>query len=135
VATAATQIEDQDTLTDWYLFTAPTDQGGLGHGTVVGDAAGGYTQALADIDLLAALHVDSYRMSIEWARVMPTRHDVDEAALAHYRALLEALVARGIRPMITGAPFLEPGLGRRPARPDLRERAERHEPMRPRSSR
>lgn len=108
VATAATQIEDEDTLTDWHLFTAPTSQDGLGHGTFVGDAAGGYTRALDDIDLLASLHVDSYRMSIEWARVMPARHTVDEDALAHYRALLEALVARGIRPMLTVHHFSNP---------------------------
>ena len=47
-------------------------------------------------------------MSIEWARVMPTRHTVDEDAIAHYRALLEALVARGIRPMITVHHFSNP---------------------------
>jgi len=108
VATAATQIEDQDPLTDWYLFTRPVADGGLGKGTFVGDAAGGYTRALDDIALLQALHVDGYRMSIEWARVMPTRHTVDEEALAHYRALLEALVAAGIRPMITVHHFSSP---------------------------
>jgi hypothetical protein len=33
VATAATQIEDMDTATDWYLWTRPKDAGGLGHAT------------------------------------------------------------------------------------------------------
>ncbi|HEU4663667.1 MAG TPA: hypothetical protein VFS55_06525, partial [Dokdonella sp.] len=32
-ATAATQIEDMNPNTDWWAFTAPTDQGGLGKGT------------------------------------------------------------------------------------------------------
>src|SRR5215467_5216170 len=32
VATAATQIEDQNKSTDWYLWTLPTAQGGLGKG-------------------------------------------------------------------------------------------------------
>jgi beta-glucosidase len=39
---------------------------------------------------------------------MPTRHTIDEGALAHYRSLLEALVARGIRPMVTVHHFSNP---------------------------
>jgi beta-glucosidase len=108
VATAATQIEDQDTLTDWYLFTEPKAQGGLGNDTFVGDAAMGYTHALDDVDLISDLHVDSYRFSIEWARVMPTRHTIDEDAIAHYRAVLTALIAHGIRPMVTVHHFSTP---------------------------
>jgi len=108
VATAATQIEDHNPNTDWYLWTRPIADGGLGHSTFVADAAGGYTRAIDDIDLLTELHVDSYRFSIEWARVMPTRRTIDEVALAHYRTLLEALVARGIRPMVTVHHFSNP---------------------------
>ena len=37
VATAATQIEDMNTATDWYLWTAPAPDG-LGKGTFVGEA-------------------------------------------------------------------------------------------------
>ncbi|MEO6953630.1 MAG: family 1 glycosylhydrolase, partial [Polyangia bacterium] len=108
VSTAATQIEDQDHLTDWYLFTQPVAAGGLGKSTFVGEAALGYTKALDDVELLSTLHVDSYRFSIEWARVMPTRTTIDEDALAHYRMLLEALVQRGIRPMVTVHHFSNP---------------------------
>src|SRR5690348_3163949 len=82
VATAATQIEDQDEHTDWYVWTLPTAQGGLGQGKQpVGDASRGYTYALDDVALLQALHVDSYRFSIEWARVEPRRGVFDEDAL------------------------------------------------------
>jgi beta-glucosidase len=109
VATAATQIEDQDTNTDWYAFTKPQADGGLGNGAAfVGDAVHGYSLALEDVALLQALHVDSYRFSIEWARVEPTRGVFDEAALQHYDDLINALVAAGIKPLVTVHHFSNP---------------------------
>src|SRR5690348_1399558 len=55
-ASAATQIEDMNPSTDWFLWTQPVADGGLGHGTFVGDASGGYTRAIDDIQLLTAMH-------------------------------------------------------------------------------
>ena len=107
VSTASAQIEEQNTATDWYLWTRPPPEG-LGHGTFVGDAVKGYSKAVDDIALLEQLHVDSYRMSIEWARIEPQRHHIDEDAIKHYRQLLEAIVAKGIRPMITVHHFSSP---------------------------
>src|SRR6185503_11872403 len=52
-ASAATQIEDQNTNTDWYAWTAPTSLGGMAKGTFVGDAVKGYSQALADVQLVS----------------------------------------------------------------------------------
>jgi beta-glucosidase/6-phospho-beta-glucosidase/beta-galactosidase len=102
VATAATQIEDGNTSTDWYLWTKPVAQGGLGKGTdFVGDAEMGYTKAIDDVGLLKDLHVDSYRFSIEWARIEPTKGQIDEAAITHYSQLIDALRAAGIRPLVT----------------------------------
>jgi beta-glucosidase len=106
-SSAATQIEDQNVSTDWYLWTEPTPMG-LGNGPFVGDASKGYTLDLSDVDLLAAMHVDSYRFSIEWARVEPQKGMIDESALAHYDALINALVAKHIRPMITIHHFSNP---------------------------
>ncbi|MEZ4402832.1 MAG: family 1 glycosylhydrolase [Kofleriaceae bacterium] len=108
-ASAATQIEDANPTTDWYLWTQPVTAGGLGHGRAfVGDAAGGYTRAVDDVALLTATHLDSYRMSVEWARVEPTRGQWDEAAFAHYGQVLDALVAAGVRPMLTVHHFSNP---------------------------
>ena len=107
-ASAATQIEDQNPATDWYLFTRPQDQGGLGQHTFIGDAARGYTRAIDDVRLLTDAHLDAYRFSIEWARIEPERDKIDEAALAHYDALIDALIAAGIRPMITIHHFSNP---------------------------
>src|ERR1044071_1792838 len=58
-ATAAAQIEDMNPSTDWYLWTRPTADGGLGHATFVGEATRGYSPALDDGGLVAALGADS----------------------------------------------------------------------------
>lgn len=107
-ASAATQIEDGNEHTDWYVFT-DREQGGLGKGAAfVGDASMGYSMAIDDVDLLAETGLDSYRFSMEWARIEPERDVIDEAALQHYSDLLDALVARGIRPMVTLHHFSNP---------------------------
>ncbi len=107
-ASAATQIEDQNPTTDWYLWTRPVADGGLGKGEFVGDAVAGYSRALDDVALVSATNLDSYRFSIEWARVEPSRDVIDEAALAHYDAQLDALIAAGIRPSLTLHHFSNP---------------------------
>jgi beta-glucosidase len=55
-----------------------------------------------------ALGVDSYRFSIEWARIEPERDQIDEAAIAHYRAQLQAMAAMGLRPVVTIHHFSNP---------------------------
>jgi beta-glucosidase/6-phospho-beta-glucosidase/beta-galactosidase len=116
-ASAATQIEDQNTNTDWYAWTAQMP-GGLGKGPFVGDASKGYTLALDDVKLLVDMHLDSYRFSIEWARVEPKQGMIDEAALDHYSKFIDALVAAKIRPMITIHHFSNPVWVADPRDPD-----------------
>ena len=107
-ASAATQIEDGNVNTDWYVFTQPEADGGLGHDTFVGDAAMGYTKAIEDVGLLSDMHLDSYRFSIEWSRVEPQRDQWDEAALQHYDEVIDSARARGLRPVITLHHFTDP---------------------------
>ncbi|MBA3463827.1 MAG: glycoside hydrolase family 1 protein [Deltaproteobacteria bacterium] len=109
VATAATQIEDMNVSTDWYVWTKPVAQGGLGKGLAfVGDATKGYSKVMEDLGLVKQLGVDSYRFSIEWARIEPVKDQIDEAAIAHYRAQLVAMKAMGIHPVITLHHFSNP---------------------------
>lgn len=117
-ATAATQIEDQNARTDWWFFTAPVDQGGLGKHTFVGDGSKGFSMAQQDVQLAKDTQLDAYRFSVEWARVEPERGKIDEAALAHYRSVLTALRAQGIRPMITLHHFSNPVWVADPRDPD-----------------
>ena len=107
VATAATQIEDQNPHTDWWLWTAPKPAG-LANGEHVGNAVRGFTHAIDDVSLITSLGLDVYRFSVEWARVEPARDAVDEAALSHYSNLLDALVSANVRPMITVHHFSNP---------------------------
>ncbi len=107
VATAATQIEDENPDTDWYLWTAPQPEG-LGNGVFVGDASRGYTMAIDDVQLISDLALDVYRFSVEWSRIEPRRDEVSEAGLAHYDALIDALLDADIAPMITVHHFSSP---------------------------
>jgi len=107
-ASASAQIEDMNTHTDWWIYTAPTAMGGLGRGTFVGDATRGYSMVMEDLALVSELGLDSYRFSIEWARIEPQRDVIDETAIAHYRSQLEAMRAMGIRPLVTVHHFSNP---------------------------
>ncbi|MCA9654753.1 MAG: glycoside hydrolase family 1 protein [Myxococcales bacterium] len=117
-ASAATQIEDANPTVDWYPWSLPVAEGGLGHGTFVGDAARGYSMALQDVGLMSELGLDAYRFSVEWARIEPQRDVIDEDALAHYDAFIDELLAAGIRPMITVHHFSNPTWVDDPADPD-----------------
>ena len=108
VASAATQIEDMNPNVDWYVWTQPAAQGGVGKGTFVGDAVRGYSMVMQDLQLVKDLGVDSYRFSIEWARIEPQRDVIDEAAIAHYRDQLVAMKQLGIRPLVTVHHFSNP---------------------------
>jgi beta-glucosidase len=107
-ASAATQIEDDNTKTDWYLWTQPIAQGGLGKATFVGNATKGYSKVMEDLGLVKGLGLDSYRFSIEWARIEPVKDQIDEAAIQHYRDQLLAMKAMGIRPLVTLHHFSNP---------------------------
>jgi beta-glucosidase len=55
-----------------------------------------------DLDLLAELGARAYRFSISWPRVLPDGTGrVNAAGLDFYDALVDGLLARGIRPFVT----------------------------------
>ena len=61
-----------------------------------------------DVDLLAELGHQAYRMSIEWSRIEPEEGRWDEAALAHYIDELEQLRGKGIQVFVTLHHFIHP---------------------------
>ncbi|NOZ85792.1 MAG: family 1 glycosylhydrolase [Deltaproteobacteria bacterium] len=107
VSTASTQIEDKNYDSDWYLWTGPKP-GGMEKSEFVGDAVCGYTMAGSDLDLIDSLNMDAYRFSPSWSRIEPKRDKISGDALKHYASLLEAMKARGIKPMITVHHFSSP---------------------------
>jgi beta-glucosidase/6-phospho-beta-glucosidase/beta-galactosidase len=56
----------------------------LGRHRGPGDADGLWSDYERVLDLVPALGFDGVRLSVEWARTEPRRHDVDDAALARY---------------------------------------------------
>jgi beta-glucosidase len=54
-----------------------------------------------DVELLAALGVNAYRFSLAWPRLFPDGRRREERGFAHYDRLLDALVDRGIEPVVT----------------------------------
>jgi beta-glucosidase len=106
-ATAAHQIEGGNTNNNWYQFETLDSFKGKTKGPS-GQAADSYRRYEEDADLGRALGLNSYRLSIEWSRVEPKRDQWDEVAFAHYGAVIDAVVSRGMRPMITLHHFTDP---------------------------
>jgi beta-glucosidase len=100
------------------------------------DACDHYHRFAEDIRLLASLGINTYRISIEWARNEPERGAFSHAALDHYRRMLAACHEAGVTPMVTFYHFSSPrwfaGLGgwEHPAAADMfvryAERAAHH---------
>lgn len=61
-----------------------------------------YHRMEEDVALMAEMHLSAYRFSISWPRVLPHgTGDVNERGLDFYSRLVDALLARGIQPLVT----------------------------------
>jgi beta-glucosidase len=61
-----------------------------------------------DIGMLASVGLDTFRFSIEWARVEPVEGQFSLAALEHYRDVLQACRKRNIKTMVSFNHFVTP---------------------------
>lgn len=104
VATASYQIEgaidaDGRLPSIWDTFSATPGK------TLGGDtgeqACEHYTRWADDVELIADLGVDAYRLSIAWPRVLHADGTPNEAGLDFYRRLLTRLGERGIQRFVT----------------------------------
>ena len=107
VATAAHQIEGNNTLNDWWAWEHLTpskiknnEQSGLAddHWNRVGE----------DTELLSDLGVTDYRFSIEWSRIEPKEGQFSPEAINHYKYEINELKKKGISPMVTLHHFTSP---------------------------
>ena len=62
----------------------------------------------SDLALVQQAGASAYRISLEWARLEPRFGEFDGAAVKGYRQRLEAMRARGIRPIVTLHHFTNP---------------------------
>ncbi len=111
-ATSAFQIEgatreDGRGPSIWDDFGRARRRGWLGLGGKSGQASADvacdhYHRYREDVELLAALHVDAYRFSIAWPRLLPEGTGrVNRDGVDFYHRLLDSLAARGITPFVT----------------------------------
>jgi beta-glucosidase len=75
---------------------------------VSGKACDHYRLYREDVDLLAGLGHQAYRMSIEWSRIEPAEGQWNAAAVNHYIDLLTRLTQRGIQVFVTLHHFTHP---------------------------
>ncbi|NUW34637.1 glycoside hydrolase family 1 protein [Nonomuraea sp. SMC257] len=104
-ATAAHQIEGNNINSDWWHreHHPETDLE-----EPSGDACDSYHRYREDIGLLAGLGLNTYRFSIEWARIEPEQGFVSRAAVDHYRRMVDACHDAGLTPMVTLHHFTVP---------------------------
>jgi beta-glucosidase len=99
VATSALQIEgspeaDGRGPSIWDDFAGES-------GDLVGDATDHYRRWPEDVELLGSLGVNAYRLSLAWPRLFPDGRRREQRGFDHYDRLLDALLERGIEPLVT----------------------------------
>ena len=104
-ATAAHQVEGNNVNSDfWLLEHVP----GTLFAEPSGDACDHFHRYPPDVALLAQLGFNSYRFSLEWARIEPEEGRFSLAALDHYRRMLASCHENGVTPCVTFHHFTSP---------------------------
>ena len=104
-ATAAHQVEGNNTNSDfWLLEHTP----GTLFAEPSGDCCDHFHRYPYDIALLKQLGFNSYRFSVEWARIEPAEGHFSIAALDHYRRMLACCHEHGLTPCVTFHHFTSP---------------------------
>jgi beta-glucosidase len=97
-ATAAHQVEGGNENSDWWDWerrpgTPCVDRSGV--------ACDHYRRYPEDVALLAGLGLNTYRYSVEWARIEPEDGAIAQDALDHYRRMTDAVGEAGLTPVVT----------------------------------
>ena len=104
-ATAAHQVEGNNIHSDYWAmehmkhtsFNEPSM-----------DAVDHYDRYEEDIHLMAEAGLNTYRFSIEWARIEPEEGKFDQSEIEHYRDVLKCCRDNGIEPVVTMMHFTSP---------------------------
>lgn len=104
-ATAAYQIEgawneDNKGLSCWDKFSHIA--GNIDRNETGDVACDHYHHFKEDVAKMKEMHLESYRFSISWTRIIPDGDGkVNEKGIAFYNALIDELLSAGIEPMLT----------------------------------
>lgn len=101
-ATSSYQVEGGNDNTDWWAWEKTAGKENSG------DACRHYQLYEQDFDLARGLGHNAHRLSVEWARVEPREGEFSQEAIDHYAAVIRALRARGIEPVVTLHHFTNP---------------------------
>lgn len=104
-ATASLQIEGGDRNNSWYDWCEAGKIPNGDHCIVANDH---WNRIEEDVQCMKDLHLNTYRMSIEWSRIQPSPQTWDESAMIHYENEIDALLEAGIEPMVTLHHFSNP---------------------------
>jgi beta-glucosidase len=104
-ATAGHQIEGNNDNSDiWEMENIP--------GTIFKEPSGiacdSYNRYAEDIAVVAEIGLNTYRFSVEWARIEPQRGEFSKEALDHYRDVLLECKKQGLKTMVTLHHFVSP---------------------------
>lgn len=104
-ATAAHQTEGNNVNSDWWVREHTP---GTSVSEPSGDACDSYHRYREDVALLAEAGLNSYRFSVEWARIEPEPGFFSRASIDHYRRMVAACHEYGLTPMVTLQHFTVP---------------------------
>ncbi len=104
-ATAGHQVEGNNDNSD---FWAEEQVEGSPYQEKSGDAIDHYNLYKEDIALMASLGLKVFRFSIEWSRIEPEPGQYSQAALDHYRDVLETCYANNMTPFVAMHHFTSP---------------------------
>jgi len=104
-ATAGHQVEGNNTTSDLWLLEhmQPTP-----FAEPSGDACNSLFLWRRDLDTVRELGLNSYRFSLEWARIEPEPGLFSVAMLDHYEAVIDGCGERGLTPLVTFNHFTAP---------------------------
>ncbi len=104
-ATAGHQVEGNNTNADVWLLENVTP-------TIFmepsGDAYNRLNRWGEDLDIVRDLGLNTYRFSLEWARIEPESGQFSMAMLDHYKRIVEGCCTRGLTPVVTFNHFVAP---------------------------
>ncbi|MFM6977859.1 MAG: glycoside hydrolase family 1 protein [Micrococcales bacterium] len=105
VAAAGHQIEGYNVDSDlWFCENLP----GSVFKEPSGIACDSYNRWAEDLDIVKEIGVNTYRMSIEWSRIQPTENTFSDKEFAHYEAVIDGCIARGLKVNLTMNHFTSP---------------------------
>lgn len=104
-ATAAHQVEGNNTNSDCWAMEQMEH---TSYAEPSLDAVDHYHRYEEDIKLMANAGLNTYRFSLEWARIEPEEGQFSEEAIEHYRNVIRCCKENGIEPIVTLHHFSSP---------------------------